>query len=160
MKEEQPPLNLWKNIERCYAVRLDVVYEGETIVGIHHSDFTDVIHDIDRLCKKLQEYKHELMLHYTDSEPKRKSRFYTYVYVLKNNKTGLYKIGRSIKPKFREKTLASEQPDVSLVFVSPLCETSIEKELHRHFQDKRVRGEWFSLSHDDVQYLINHRYGA
>ena len=30
---------------------------------------------------------------------------------------------------------------------------NIEKELHRRYSDKRVRGEWFRLEYKDVEYL-------
>lgn len=30
-----------------------------------------------------------------------------------------------------------------------------EKELHETFSDKRIRGEWFDLSDDDIQNIID-----
>ena len=72
-----------------------------------------------------------------------------YVYLMRNNVTDKYKIGRSNNPEFREKTLQSQEPDVELLFS---CHESIvtEKYLHELFSHKRIRGEWFELDSDDV----------
>lgn len=67
-----------------------------------------------------------------------------------DHNTGYYKIGKSKKPRFREKTLQSEKPTIEMLFV---INKNIEKELHRRYSDKRVRGEWFRLEDKDVEYL-------
>ena len=71
------------------------------------------------------------------------------VYVMIDKKTGLHKIGISIKPRVREKTLQSEKPDIELLFYYE-AEKVKEKELHSIFKDKRVRGEWFDLTAKDL----------
>lgn len=68
-------------------------------------------------------------------------------YLMRDNKTGFYKIGYSKNPSYRERTLQSEKPDVTLLFY---CDTFLEKELHNKFKNNRVRGEWFDLSADNV----------
>lgn len=161
MGKDRPPVNIWKDIERCSVARLDIVFEGSTIVGIHHSDITDVTVEIDWYCKKLQEYKYELSLYYgTEYELKKKSRFYTYIYLLRNNRNNLYKIGRSIKPEFREKTIQSEEPEVEMLFISPITAPEKEKELHSIFKNKRVRGEWFDLDNKDIKLIKGYCYGS
>lgn len=71
-------------------------------------------------------------------------------YIMIDHNTGYYKIGKSKKPRFREKTLQSEKPTIEMLFV---INKNIEKELHRRYSDKRVRGEWFRLEDKDVEYL-------
>lgn len=77
-------------------------------------------------------------------EPRR-----TCIYVIRNNRNGYHKIGRSTNPRQREQTLQSEEPDIALVgfFVGT---SKDEDSLHKRFESKRIRGEWFSLSDEDV----------
>lgn len=161
MAKDIIPVNMWKNIERCWVLRLDLVYEGKTIVGIHNFDTKNAIIEIDTICKKLQEYKHELELFYNiEPTPKTKTRFYTYVYILFDERTCYYKIGKSINPLFREKTISSEIPSVKMIFISPLTNPETEKELHKIFNKKRIRGEWFKLNQDDINFIRNFKYGT
>ena len=71
---------------------------------------------------------------------------------MKDSNTGLIKIGKSINPLHRERTLQSEKPTISLFAV---CEEDIENELHSIYDSYRVRGEWFNISSNQVQYIIN-----
>lgn len=63
----------------------------------------------------------------------------------------VYKVGRSINPKVREKTLAAEKEDVELLFV---CEQNIEKELHSLLNEYRVRGEWFFIKETELAKIV------
>ena len=72
-------------------------------------------------------------------------------YLMKDSNTGLIKIGKAIDPKFRERTLQSEKPTISLFAI---CNNLIEDELHKKYNDKRIRGEWFKLSEDEVSDII------
>lgn len=72
-----------------------------------------------------------------------------YVYLMKNSRNGLIKIGFSKDPKVREATLQSEEPEVSLIF-SEVGTMEYEAELHARFSDKRIRGEWFRLSCEEI----------
>lgn len=71
-----------------------------------------------------------------------------------NDDSGLIKIGYSKNPKFREKTLQSQEPEVHLILC---CEThkNIERELHKLYSQKRFRGEWFRLNMTDLKKLRN-----
>lgn len=66
------------------------------------------------------------------------------IYILYNVRNNLFKIGRSIKANYREKTLQGEEPHIDMLacWIAP---KEIEKELHNRYKDKRFRGEWFSL---------------
>lgn len=80
---------------------------------------------------------------------------YTHIYLMRDASNKLIKIGISKNPKVREKTLQSEKQDIDLIFTSPLMERENEKILHKKYEAKRVRGEWFDLNADDVNWVIN-----
>lgn len=92
-----------------------------------------------------------------DSEPEEREEDYCYVYLMKDTTNNFHKIGISSKPKYRERTLQSEKPTIELTFskVFPLrtIAENMEKTLHESFSDKRIRGEWFELSDDDVEHI-------
>lgn len=77
---------------------------------------------------------------------------YVYVLLADNN---LYKIGRSSKINTRIKQLKTKLP-YELVLISYIWahdHVGLEEELHKEYANKRVRGEWFRLDKDDVEYL-------
>ena len=80
--------------------------------------------------------------------PKKQENIKTYL--MKNNHTKLYKIGRSINPRYREKTLQSQEPNIKMVKV---WDKNIEKILHKLYSEYRVRGEWFNLTPIQVKYI-------
>lgn len=68
-------------------------------------------------------------------------------YLMHDANTGYTKIGKSINPRQRERTLQSEKPTITLMKV---CDRLVEKQLHAQYADKRIRGEWFDLSEEDI----------
>ena len=80
-----------------------------------------------------------------------------FTYLMLNTRNGFYKIGESNLPKFREKTLQSEEPEVE-IYASFTSEKCNEKILHERFSNKRIRGEWFSLSNEDLNYIKNNNF--
>jgi len=85
-------------------------------------------------------------------EPKPKPSKVGNVYIMSDARNGLHKIGFSINPTKREKTLQSEVPSVSLIF-SVKATLDYEESLHLQYESKRVRGEWFNLSSEDLESL-------
>jgi len=73
-------------------------------------------------------------------------------YIMFDENTGYYKIGYSIDPMKRERTLQAEKPTISLLYV---CNMFVEKQLHDIFKEKRVRGEWFDLSDSSLSFVID-----
>lgn len=73
-------------------------------------------------------------------------------YLMKDENTGFTKIGKSVNPKKRERTLQSEKPTISLFKV---CDKLVEKELHDYFSIKHIRGEWYHLSDEDIKYILS-----
>jgi len=75
-----------------------------------------------------------------------------HLYLMLNKRNDYIKIGKSKKPKFREKTLQGEEPDIDMItfWQAP---SRVERELHKKFKEKRQRGEWFKLSFIDLRQI-------
>jgi hypothetical protein len=87
-------------------------------------------------------------------ETLKKSAFDTFVYLMEDLRNGAFKIGRSKTPSKRERTLQSEAPSVVLRLAIPSDERH-EKQLHAHFNGKHLRGEWFSLTADELMWIVS-----
>lgn len=75
-----------------------------------------------------------------------------YVYVFEN--AGLRKIGSSKRPHIRLRALKTAAPSIEAIHHIPsLNYRELEKLLHRHFAAKRVVGEWFRLSDEDMDFI-------
>lgn len=77
-----------------------------------------------------------------------------FVYLIQSI-SGAYKIGRTVNPNNRMATFTVKLPfEVEYVCVIQ-CEDmySLERQLHTQFANKRVNGEWFNLSPEDVEYI-------
>jgi hypothetical protein len=78
-----------------------------------------------------------------------------FVYLMRNNRNGYHKIGASKKPAVRERTLQSEDPDISLLVAKEFPDMfKRERELHREFKEKRLRGEWFDLADEEIETVL------
>lgn len=117
-----------------------IAIAGQTIIPLWKLD------RIDFLKKMFQEINSN-----NDLDP------LNYVYLMVDDSTGYVKIGKSINPKFREGTLQSKKPEIHLIaFWS--APSQIEKDLHKKYIHKRIRGEWFHLTIeelDDIKLFMN-----
>jgi len=93
-----------------------------------------------------------------DLERLRKSSFSKFVYVMEDLRNGLFKIGKSVTPNKRERTLQSEVPEIALRFSIPASDEH-EIELHDYFSAKRIRGEWFALGNEDILWVVEYLKG-
>lgn len=77
-----------------------------------------------------------------------------YVYLIRSD-TGCYKIGCARNPEDRLRTFEVKLPFrvEYLVLIKTNDMRRLEGQLHAKFTDKRISGEWFNLSDDDVQYI-------
>lgn len=77
-----------------------------------------------------------------------------YIYLI-TSKDGLYKIGLSKDVMSRIKTLGVTLPfEIEPIHTIKTDDmVGLEKELHSRFESKRIRGEWFALETDDVEYI-------
>lgn len=91
--------------------------------------------DMVELYREARRIDNDIRREYNES-PRR-------TYIMKDSTTGLYKIGKSKNPEYREKTLQSEKPTIKMI---KIFDSNIESDLHREFADVRVRGEWFKLN--------------
>jgi hypothetical protein len=74
-----------------------------------------------------------------------------YVYLVQSP-TGAYKIGRAKNPKDRVRTFGVKLPfEIELIHTIEAADYKVaERQLHERFAPKRVNGEWFNLTPEDV----------
>jgi len=73
-------------------------------------------------------------------------------YLLFNSHSGLYKIGKSINPAQRLKSIQNMTPGTELLM---FCNSDIESELHEKYKERRHSGEWFELSENELEELVD-----
>jgi len=79
-----------------------------------------------------------------------------HIYLLFNPVTGFYKIGSSKYPQLRLTEVQKKIPTAQLFWKSEiLVNRSNEKKLHDEFQAKRKSYDWFSLTENDLNKIIN-----
>lgn len=71
------------------------------------------------------------------------------------HRNGLTKIGHSKTPHAREKTLQGEDPFLRIIWVSSQVTLAAEDWWHARFASKRVRGEWFDVTDDELLTAID-----
>jgi hypothetical protein len=74
----------------------------------------------------------------------------TNIYIMRNERNGLIKIGQSVNPSARERTLQGEDPQNVMLFHFA-AEALVEQILHEQFNQLRVRGEWFRLTDEHIE---------
>ena len=81
-----------------------------------------------------------------------------FVYLMVDTSNGYFKIGISNDPEYREHTLQSEKPTIEKLcakeYPNRTIASAIESALHKAYESKRLRGEWFVLDADDVNAII------
>ncbi len=91
-----------------------------------------------------------------DARKVKAKRFNTegYVYLIQSP-TEAYKIGCTKNPKNRMKTFGVKLPfEVEYIaLIKSDNHKQLESDLHETFEDKRIDGEWFALTPDDVEYI-------
>lgn len=78
-----------------------------------------------------------------------------FVYIIREDYTGRYKIGKTKKLDARLKLFNVDLPfEVELVHSihTQNCDET-ERLLHEHFAHKRVNGEWFDLTEEDIAWI-------
>lgn len=77
-----------------------------------------------------------------------------FVYLLQSPSRA-YKIGRTRNPEDRIRTFSIKLPfEVEYIsVVETLDMYQLEKDLHLKFEAKRINGEWFNLSAEDIEYI-------
>ena len=81
----------------------------------------------------------------------------SFVYVMECG--GYYKIGLSATPRVRCSSIQVGNPfPVTLIGVAEGSDY-VEAEWHAVFRAKRVRGEWYALTDEDVSRILHESYG-
>jgi hypothetical protein len=84
---------------------------------------------------------------------------YTAVYLMADSAIKAYKIGISYDPKTRKRTLQRDKYSVVLyAYVYQLTREdafAFEKKLHNKYNTKRLEGEWFELTNEELQEVID-----
>jgi hypothetical protein len=79
-----------------------------------------------------------------------------YVYIIRTLNSTHVKIGKTINITNRLKSLYTNIGDIYLFgYIYCVDYSKIETELHRKYKDKRIRGEWFDLSKEDIEDISN-----
>ena len=91
----------------------------------------------------------EKQMNQFNSKKSEKNTKKTKIYIMVDLSNNYTKIGRSINPVIREKTLQSEKPEIKLIKYYDGCMQD-EIDLHKKFESKRIRGEWFNLTKEDI----------
>lgn len=84
----------------------------------------------------------------------------SFVYIMKDsNHPNMIKIGKTNNIENREHTLQYEMPTIFcykyLEFNGQKQSYQFESILHKKYEEKRKRGEWFELSDDEFEILMN-----
>ena len=126
-------------------------------VNIDKEDLPERVREVSKASGLSPSILKNILQVNSNQQPK-VERDFCYVYLMKDKRNGYHKIGISKEPKYREKTLQSEQPAIEMVcnkrYPSRKIAEAIEAALHKAYAEQRVRGEWFNLSDIDVQMLI------
>lgn len=79
-----------------------------------------------------------------------------FVYLAWLETTEYYKIGRSKTPRYRFLSTTHMPVDIVMLHTIPTNFTVwLERDLHERFAEKRVRGEWFKLTDNDLAYVTS-----
>lgn len=79
-----------------------------------------------------------------------------FVYLIgENNEENKYKIGVTRHKDINKRILELQTGNSQELYIKDFYETEhpykLEKMLHRHFFDKKILNEWFSLNGDDIK---------
>lgn len=110
-----------------------------------------------RFAKRFSEALDEIGIKWETKETKEEtpsSNDPCFVYLMVDTTNGFHKIGISNHPEYREGTLQSEKPTIELLcakqFPSRAIAKAIESALHKTYEEKHIRGEWFQLEAKDI----------
>jgi len=132
---------------------IDVLYEG----------MSDAI--IDMLNRQERERQQRAMadaLKHVDSPKEYTTDSPGYIYLLYGEGTPWHKIGVTKKPLRRINDISAKAPfPIVLVCIIPVMKmVYTEQYWHDRFADKRVEGEWFLLTDEDVNLFVNSGRGV
>jgi hypothetical protein len=128
----------------------------ENLCFVNFSNVLKIENTDDYICFKKDKYKFEnIPSRKTVEKLIRAEKIKTYIMVDLSNKN-TYKIGKSISPEYRERTLQSEKPTIELKYIA---EENVENIIHKEYKNNRIRGEWFKLTEDElINIVIDYKF--
>ena len=123
----------------------------ETLWELYESDCPIVTDEMREEAKQgLMGYP---QVKYVKPEPEPRKKYKGHVYVIQRD--GCYKIGRTKHLEKRLKDLSALFPTpLDLICAIPSDDLIIdEKSAHARFDSKRIKGEWFDLTAEDIAWL-------
>lgn len=91
-------------------------------------------------------------------KPKKNPEEECFIYLMQDSRNGYHKIGFSVEPQTRERTLQSEVPSIKMI-AAWKGKAKEERLLHERFASLRVRGEWFNLEKVHLLEIYQHFKG-
>lgn len=134
----------------------------------NHKEIDTIIGRLDRLKNEMtddeinnhnseifEREKREMYGYSCNETKKEKKKENGYIYLLKS--LDIYKIGRAKSLDGRIKAYKTENPHGIEILHQKLVEDYVgtETKLLLRFKNKQVRGEWFKLSREDVEWIKN-----
>ena len=106
--------------------------------------------------KEFQAWCERVDREYAEKEAmKKKEEEACWVYLMHDLANNTYKIGISNKPEYRERTLQSEKPTIEKIaakqFPTRAIAKAFEASLHKVYEMRHMRGEWFRLEPNEVE---------
>lgn len=110
--------------------------------------------EIHHILQRTHEVTSDNYYHSLSSAPRppRKLELPAWVYIISDSK-GTYKIGIANDPLRRLTQLQTGHPSKLSILLLLKGSTQLEKELHQRFSTKRIQGEWFMLTNEDIVQL-------
>lgn len=145
-------LNIYEMIDLFYENRnLDNIFSKKTFTKMLGGNFIKRAKKLDYQLQQINQKQNKKK----SSKSKKKKKHKGVVYLLKIKGKEQYKIGVSTKFKKRYDKLSTLMPfkleTVNLIKSDDIY--SLEEGLHNKFEDKRINGEWFELSSEDIKYI-------
>lgn len=138
-------------ISKRFNLKLD-----ETFANIHTS--TDIFMDasIPGSNAHMLKLHNDGVVHLSPKKQLKSDEGYVYI-IRATDGSGLYKIGKSITPDKRIKTVIGQMPMACEALHCAWFEDHgyAEKLLHTMYSEKRVSSEWFNLSDEDVAFILS-----
>lgn len=133
------------------AELLQIVDEIEIFVKLTNDK------EIERHNKEMGDYNKKINKYIESKDSRNKNSKYTkgLVYLLKSKEDNIYKIGVTTNINKRLPQIATKLPfEIKLEHkIEHNAIYKLEKFLHEKFDEKRLNGEWFRLSDNDVKYI-------
>jgi Meiotically up-regulated gene 113 len=125
-----------KITEACFDLLIEMLQKGKKHI--------DYLNDQAAIEKELYHYN------LRTGKPRIKDES-GYVYLAWCRSSKLWKIGKTKRdPLIRISNIKTCNPSIMDYFYFEVSNMNVERILHEKYSDKRVKGEWFRLTHEDI----------